>query len=682
MKNKKIYTLLFWFFFLGTLLSPVCGAEPEPVLSPALLLKRQNNLWDQATSFYLQGDEAQAALYFKHYWKTYPETERAEEALWRAASLYRRVTGRQNNPDWVRVKNLYRAYTLDFPKSTKLPEAYFEVAGSYFNMGYFREASNYYSLFLKDYPNHNKRNEALFMRARSYLKIGKYKSGWQDYDILRTSGVKHYELLGEAGIGHIHFTQGRWHDALGIFKRILRIKPGFYIDDPEVLHDMGLAAIEVGDVHDGQEFLLHYINIVDRATLSPKVYFELGESFLADGRIEGARLFYERVIDITDVGKKTHILSQFRLAQYKAAHLQKLSKKERQDILQKRGDAPFQVVLDELYTDVRAQDSRYDLFHRYIQRESWELAYTMGKSYLRYDASPEKKEEVVQKLGDILLDRFQTLIASGDKQKIRVLYAEEFAVISKYKQAKLLILIGKVFEGDGLYDQASVVYYRALALELSDAEKKDLYLRRARVYLANDDLGSGQRLLKYLRRIYQDKSGIGEVNILSGQLRELQKRPEDALEFYKMAVETGAETENRASAASHYLRLLFEVGDVSKVSGLLAMFQEKDWLEPNKLQYWYGKLGKYQEDRGRLRLAKQTYKRALSDGMPEKSMEAQPIHLYLADLLVADGLQNEAMDYYRKAVAGQNDAIKRLAQAKMDQAKIQATVAEVEPMLQ
>ena len=669
------------YLLLGVVFS-VFAEDVEIPVSPAVLLKRQNNLWDQATSFYLQGDEAQAALYFKHYWKTYPETDRAEEALWRAANLYKQVTGRQNNPDWARVKNLYRAYTLDFPQSDKLSVAYFEVAYSYFNMGYFREAANYYSLFLKDFPSHPKRNEALFMRARANLKIGKYKKGWQDYDRLRTSGVKHYELLGEAGIGHIHFTQGGWHDALGIFKRILRIKPDFYIDDPEVLHDMGFAAIEVGDVHDGQEYLLHYINIVDRATLSPQVYFELAESFLADGRIEGARMFYERVLELADSSKKTYILSQFRLAQYKAAHLQKLSKKEREEIIKKRGDVPFQVVLDELFTDPRAQESRYDLFHRYCQRQSWKLAYSMGKSYLRYDAPDDKRDEVLQKLGDIIFEQFLALSKEKKNQKIRDLYAAEFPVVSEYQQAKLLILVGKTFEMDGLYDQASVVYYRALALNLDDKEKKDLYFRRARVYLANNDLVSAQRLLKYLRRIYQEKIGIGHVNLLSGQLREQQKRPEDALGFYKMAVEASSEIDNRAASAVPYLRLLFEVGDMSKVSPLLAMFQKEDWLEPNILQYWYGRLGQYQEAQGRLRDATQTYKRALADGMPEKSVEAQPIHLYLANLLVADGLLQEALEYYRKAMAGQNGAIKRLAESKMMAAKIQTSLAGVEPMLQ
>jgi NADH-quinone oxidoreductase subunit E len=127
---------------------------------------------------------------------------------------------------------------------------------------------------------------------------------------------------------------------------------------------------------------------------------------------------------------------------------------------------------------------------------------------------------------------------------------------------------------------------------------------------------------------------------------------------------------------------LFEVGDVSKVRDLLAMFQEKDWLEPDKLQYWYGRLGQYQEQHGQARLAMQTYKRALADGMPEKSTEAQPIHLYLGNLLAADGLQDEAMDYYRKAMAGTDAVIKLLAQANLAQAGVEAAMADVESMLQ
>ncbi|PLX49633.1 MAG: hypothetical protein C0613_07045 [Desulfobulbaceae bacterium] len=641
----------------------------------------QEKLWNEARAFAETDDMAKAALYFHHYWKTFPDSPRAAEALWRAASLYKDQALSAESPDWMRVMELFHAYIVDFPDSPRVSDAYFEVGNSYFYMGFFREARNYYTLFLQQYPEHDEIMQVRYLRGRALLHVGKFSRAREDFAILQRSKDRLYRLRGEAGQAYVHLFKGEWHDALGIFKRIINHNPDYYLVAPEILRDMGVASIRVGNVEEGRAQLLHYLNIGPRAQADNEAYFEVAESYLLQGLIDNARVFYELVVERSNPDDRYAILSTFRLAQYKAVNLDTMSEKQRLAFFKENGDKPFQEVLDRLYGDPLAQEARYSLLQRYLERRQWDLAYNLGKSYLRYEGPEKERDEVVDELGAILVARISKLLDEGRYDEVRALYEREYPTIAAYKKAELLMLIGQAYERETLYDQASVIYYRALGLEMDDQRKKELYFRRAEVYLANQDLKSAQRLLKYLRRLYQEEAAIAEVNWLSGRLRQQQERPEDALEFYKMAVESAGQGERRGVYADSYLRQLFSLGQLDRVADLVAMFHAGEWLPAEEIQYWYGRLGLGLAGQGRQAAAIAAYNRALTDALPEKSAEAQPIHLHLGDLLVNQRRYEEAVKHYRLAKDGQDDRLARMAEARLNENRIRETMADVDAML-
>ncbi|MBU0681551.1 MAG: tetratricopeptide repeat protein [Proteobacteria bacterium] len=667
--------------FFSSRSASCAAADDVGIVTSPEQAAQQEKLWAEAEAFLDAEDTDQAALYFKHYWKTYPQAPRAAEALWQAALLYKQQALRVENPDWAKVKDLFYAYIVDFPNSPRIPDAYAEVGDSYFYMGFYREAQNYYALFLKQYPKHEATNQVLYMRARSLFHVGKFSQASDDFTTLQLSKDREFRLRGEAGQAYVHFFKGEWHDALGIFKRIHRQNPDYYLIVPEILRDMGIAAIRVGDIQEGRDYILHYINIGENALVDDEAYFEVAESFLQEGVLDGARVFYEFVIAKTKPQDKYAILSKFRVAQFGAANLDTMSEKERLAFFKKNGDKPFQEVLDTLYDNPLAQDARYSLFERYVGRQEWERAYNLGKSYLRYKPTTPKEQAVVkEELGKILVGWITDLLASGKYADVRVLYEKEFPVIADYKKADLLILIGDAYAQQTLYDQASVIYYRALGQEIDDEQKVKLYFKRAEVYLANNDLQSAQRLLKYLRRLYQNQPAIAEVNWLSARLRTLQKRPADALEFYKMAVESGGKQEKKGVYAADYLQQLFALNDLERVADLIAMFREQQWLPAQQIQYWYGRLGVELSRDGKNEAAAGLYQRALAEGLPETSAEAQPIHLHLADLLMVQKKYQEALGHYRLAQLGQDKIIAQLAESRLNEYQIQGLMADVEAM--
>lgn len=338
-------------------------------------------------------------------------------------------------------------------------------------------------------------------------------------------------------------------------------------------------------------------------------------------------------------------------------------------------------MLDQYYSDEIAQDARYALIFRHWARKEYDQAYDLGKPFLRYDHAVDRGREVEEIMGRILELRVEKLLQEKEYKKIYQLYQNEYFYLKKYGRGRLLFLVGRAFEELTLYDKAAVVYYRALALELTEPEKIDLYLRRAEVYLAINDLKAAQRLLKYLRQIYGKDKAIGEIYFLSGRLREAQDRTPDALEFYIMAAAEPTFPDRAAAYCDSSLRLLLKLKRFEEAEARLLWYQQKKYLVGTKLQYWLGRLGDELRETGDAQGAARVYKAAVTENMDLIGEQAQKIYLHYGDVLFALGEKEESLASFKKAAAGKNQRLVKLAQARLDERDIVQGISEVKAAL-
>ncbi len=618
------------------------------------------------------GDEAKASGLLYEYYRRYRDDEDTEDVLWRSIKLQRDLALQAKNPDWDALKDRYRLFISEFPSSPRIPQAYFEVGMAFFNKHYFREALTYFKLYRKRFPTAPEREQSLFMQARCLITVGKLSQAAQVYKELSNSRDKIYHLRGRAGQGHIFFVRKEYHSALGVYTAILHHNPGFYVHDPEILRRMGIAYLNTGSEEEGRKSLLAYLNLVGKSSFRAGALFEIAESYLRQHYDDAARQVYLQVLQEGKESSREVIMSRFRLAQLRAAYEKESPREKKADVSGHKDDHPFQAVLDRYYSDKIAQDARYSLLLRHWNRHEYDKAYKLGKPYLRYKNDPDKAAEVKDIMGRILVLRIEKLLAQRKYRKIYRLYQDEYKYIKEYRRGRLLYLVGRAFEGLALYKQASVVYYRALALELDDQEKIDLYLHRVEVYLAMQDLHAAQRLLKYLREIYRSDRIISDIYWYSGKLREAQGRQDNAVEFYKMAAEDPADSARKSVYGNDYIRLLLQLGNLSQVKKVLARFSRDKYLEPADLQKWYGSLG------DRLRAgadpvgAGDAYAAALARGMPEDNETVQTINLHYGDILFDLGNLAEARRCFELAANGKNKLLKKMAAgrlAEMDIAK-------------
>jgi len=676
------------FFVLTLLLMSILLAHGQSASSPAeditkkTKVLQQKKLWSHAMELFSNGEDEDSAKQFLTYYKRYPDNIRAEEALWRAAFLYRGLAFTSSDVEWDKVMELFRSFTIEYPESERLADAYFEVAHAYSQMNYHREAITYYSLYLKRFPSGPKASKATFLKAGSMLQIQRFTEAAGVYARLKQSDDPTNKLRGEAGEGHIFFAQGKYHDALGIYKRILRHNPSYYINDPEILRFMGIASLRVNNDEEGLENLIHYLNLSGPSQFRSDVLFEMAESYFKQGNILAANHFYEQIISEGNKDDKLVLLSLFRLAQKKEETLSVAEKDKLDELAEKKQDKPFQDVLDKHYADPLSQDARYELVKRHWERKEFDQAFITGKAYLRYDTEEEQKKEVHDILGHILEKRVEALLDQQKYKDIYQLYLDEYPYVKGYQRGRLLFLVGRALESMSLWKEASIVYYRALGLSLTPEEKLDLYFHRAQTYIAGNETLSAQRLLKYLRKIYVTEPAIAEIYLLSGKLREIQQRQEDAMSFFQMAVESYPEDKRKVEYAENYLRLLFELGKTAEAKKALGRFKKESWLGPEKEIDWFMRLGDEYRAHKNFIQAIEIYQSVLTDTQPVNPSVFQSVHLHLGDALLKTGDEKTAFLHLEKAIAGNDTTIQGLARERLEQARIDKSLAELEPLLQ
>ncbi len=303
--------------------------------------------------------------------------------------------------------------------------------------------------------------------------------------------------------------------------------------------------IRYGKIARGRNQLYHYLNLVGESLYRLEVMFELGDSYLVKTDIASAQKLYQQVVEEGNENEKEVLLSKLRMAQFLDNPKLKLSKWQRaNDLKDEKGDVVYLNVLDRYFKDPLAQGARYGLFLRYKAREDLDKAYPVGRDFLRNLDPDTEKVENYDRVGVVLLYLADEFLKEKRYQDIYDLYFAEYRHVKEYPDGTILYKIGQALEALNLFDKAAVVYYRAQKWPLTDAEKIDLYYRRARVYLELQDFDSADRLLKHLRKVYKGTDSVGEVYSYSGKLFQALGDSNKALEFYVKAVDKPTFTEN------------------------------------------------------------------------------------------------------------------------------------------
>ncbi len=685
-KRPRLSGFLLLLLFALLILSPplVFAAEPENISRPQQSSPSGpvDSLWEKAEAAH-QNKHAAAKLYSRIYEK-YPDSPRAEQALWYAAKLYKNLADQTMKVTWEQVKNLFKAFVTDFPDSPHAEEAYLNVGISYFQMKLYREALIYLNLFEDRFPDSALIPVARYWQGKTLIETGRYELAQDAFSgLLKSQDVEHY-ARGLMGVGDIWYAKKEHNKALEYYKQVIEKDPDYYVEKPLVLLKLGKAYMQAGELVQGRKYLFHYLNLSENELERLDVLFDLAESFYKEGDDASAQRLYETIVIDGEPENRVVVMSKFRQAQYLDDPNKKLGKwQRRNDLTDSKGDRYYSAVLDHFHEAPQAQEARYGLFKRFVARDDFEQAYEVGRSYLKFDQVNKKRSRAAKAIaGEIILHLVKGLLDNKEYEKVYELYTTEHHHVTSYEGGELLYLVGQALEALYLYDQAAVVYYRALGLPLSDEDKTGLYYRRAEVYITKKDWQSAERLLAYLRKIYKGKKEIGEIYFLSGKLREAQTNKGEALEYYAKAAAVPGNPGEKAKYGEAHVKMLIDLEQYDGAANLLLRYHKENWLAASQLQYWYSTLGDARLRRNSFQAAASSYQNAIGKDMPSEGERVQAIHLHFGEALYRLGKIEDAASHIEAAKTGPNEFYKKRAVEMMQHGNIDRSLAEVRAVLE
>jgi len=611
-----------------------------------------DKLWDEAQYMLQLGDNAGAAraLYLVHYY--YPEDPKAEPSLWQAACLQKDLAQSAKIADWEKVMDRFRRYLSYYPKSPKAAEAYFELGKTYQAMRYYREAQAYFKLFMERYPDSPLIVQAMRWYRNSMLRAGQNEEAEKVFHAWQKSANASARLMGDAGIANLKSIRGDYQGALAIYQKIMTEVP------------------EQQEVGRGQ--LYHYLTLAGVVAERTDVLLELAESYYRAEDQQSANKLYRQIVEEGGGSERAVLISNLRVAQYLDNPEITLAKWQRHnDLTDEEGDKPYLAVLEKSYRDPIAQDARFGIFKRYQARGELDKAYEIGRNFLR-NATPDEANAVQGKqVGQILLYLVEGLLKEKKYLEIHDLYAGDYRHIKDFPSAKLHDMIGQAMEALGLYEPAATFYYLALKWPMTEQEKTDLYFRRAAVYLAAKDYEAADRLLTYLRKTYEGQPEAGEVALYSAKLSAARGQVDQAHDAYSQTMKEPTPPEKQAQAAGEDLGLMVQEARLEQAEVVLAKGVAGGWIIPEAQQGWWLRIGNGWRGKGELAKAKGAYEKGLAQGLPEKGDAVQELHLYLGDILFAQGDKEQGVVHYTAVGQGDNPqwqkmAVERLTQHELD----------------
>lgn len=644
-------------------LPPQTEQAAPPETTPA-------QVWQEAAEAAKAGDLAKAAAAYQRYFEKFRDTAQAEEALWLAAQTTKQLTLKSATPDWSMVRDIFRRYGDDFPKSKRAAEAYFELGYAHYRMHFYREALIYFKFFFQRYPDSPLRDRVRLAQADAFSAIGKVAEALDIYKKVSESGDKDIKAQALMGQGELMAANKDPVGALQTFATLFEKYPDYHYRNPALLRKLGHVYLKLGREEEARESLFHYLNLAENPPDREEVLFELAESYLRSGDGLTALKLYERILEDSTREDRVAVLARFRRAEYRDnPEGRTLKGQQATDLTDPEGDKPFLAVIEAYPDDPIAQDARRDLFLRYQARNNAAAAADIGRSYLLHDKPGVVSGKKENFSGKILLYLGEGFLARKEYDKLYQLYVSEYRHVSTMDNGRFLYLVGQALESLSLLDQASVVYFRAQGLPLSEEDKADLYSRRAGVYLLQKNLAAANRLLCYARDIYRDTEYLGEFDYLTGKLNEAQGKKNEALAYYVKATTDAPVSAKIKVYMDARLRMLDSLGLYADGVRVLSCSRQNQWLGPEALQRWYREFGDGLAGQG-AKSAIDTYLAGVDSEMPKDSKAAQQIHLQLGDMFRKGGEMEKARGHLQQAQAGPDELLRKKAKNLLNQIDI------------
>jgi len=301
---------------------------PTTLVAPGALFQMGAAYYYYSNLEELRGkpQEKQAAVLksteaFLDYFRKYPETKEALQALYLGAWGYYRLG------KWEEASKTFLTLVRKYPKSKHAPEALFRAGESLFNLKRWDEAYALFERVEKEYPNSEWVDDSIYSRAWCFVRKGEKEKAVPLFERLVAEFKDgHYGPLAQFTLGDYYYGEERYDEAKAAYEKFIKLFP----NHPKVRRAKMLLAnlaeisayklYSQGEVLFDQEKYKEAIEIFKQvlekypgSVYSASALVNIGASYQAMEEFEKAAEYYRRVVK--EYGNNPNTLAQVKFAE-------------------------------------------------------------------------------------------------------------------------------------------------------------------------------------------------------------------------------------------------------------------------------------------------------------------------------------------------------------------------------
>lgn len=252
-----LFCLIFQIFPTAQVLAEKKSADSPPAVNslPDMVM------WEEAMALLEKGEGGKAGAVLLKLRELYPESAVAEDALWRAAQIFKAEAFSAEKPDWDGVRAVFKRFSSDYPDSSHAQEAYLEIGITQYRMRYFREALVYLNLFFKKFPDSPLMDEAIFWKVKTLFAVGREAEAKQLLEKFPDDAERSLRIK----VAGLYFESGWYKKIFSVYDQLKKEIVPYSTDDLYFLHLRGLSHLRSGEEKKGRDFLYTYYNVAEKS---------------------------------------------------------------------------------------------------------------------------------------------------------------------------------------------------------------------------------------------------------------------------------------------------------------------------------------------------------------------------------------------------------------------------------
>lgn len=317
------------------------------------------------------------------------------ENFWRN---YQTSPTKMKDEVWPLISTL-KNFIKGFPKSKRIPEAYYILGEAYAAASYWPEAEAHWRIVIRYFPNSRWTNQALNALVLYYEKIGDQKKLKRFYrEVIRQFPDSIAARTAKVLMARHVLEMGKVDIARKVAEKIKKSSPFAEVEVPELLDLMARLAVIDNKPKKAIEYWLRYLNLVRSPSARASTLYQIAETYRKMGDYLKAIKYYA-LIRRDFSNQPEYLFAKFRMVQLEEMAKRRLAKYTRGK-LRPTNYIKSELIFDEILKKFPHHPITREVKKEYValelSKKDYLKALNLANKYLKQDKDNPYNNEIKQ----------------------------------------------------------------------------------------------------------------------------------------------------------------------------------------------------------------------------------------------------------------------------------------------